>query len=53
MARVLISLPDKLLEALSNYCVSYNYNRSECIRRAIRDVVYGDSDVMREEEDET
>lgn len=36
MARVIISLPDPLLEELDSYAHDNIYNRSECVRHAIR-----------------
>ncbi len=36
MSRIIISLPDELLEDLDVYCEDLRYNRSECIRHAIR-----------------
>ena len=39
MARIIISLPDELLQELDDYAEDRMYNRSECIRHAIRLVV--------------
>jgi len=36
MARIIISLPSELLEQLDDYATEQFYNRSECIRHAIR-----------------
>jgi metal-responsive CopG/Arc/MetJ family transcriptional regulator len=37
--RIIISLPPELLEELSSYCEQNNYNRSECIRHAVRELI--------------
>lgn len=37
--RIIISLPKELLELLDVYCKEKKYNRSECIRHAIRIIV--------------
>lgn len=39
MARIIISLPDELLKALDVYKDQRQYNRSECIRHAIRELI--------------
>ena len=39
MARIIISLPDRLLEELNEYTEERSYNRSECIRYAIRNLI--------------
>ena len=39
--RIIMSLPQELLDALDAYCKEHNYNRSECIRHAIRELVEG------------
>jgi metal-responsive CopG/Arc/MetJ family transcriptional regulator len=39
MARIIISLPDELLQELDTYAEDRMYNRSECIRHAIRLIV--------------
>jgi metal-responsive CopG/Arc/MetJ family transcriptional regulator len=36
MARIIISLPSELLDELDNFATEQFYNRSECIRHAIR-----------------
>ncbi len=36
MSRIIISLPEKLLNVLDAYTEENGYNRSECIRFAIR-----------------
>jgi metal-responsive CopG/Arc/MetJ family transcriptional regulator len=36
MARVIFSLPSELLEELDTYVEKNKYNRSECLRHAIR-----------------
>lgn len=36
MARIIISLPVELLQELDTYAEDRMYNRSECIRHAIR-----------------
>lgn len=44
--RIIISLPLELLEELDLFCHRYNYNRSECIRHAVRELIErkGDKD---------
>ena len=37
--RIIISLPGDLLTELDGYVKKYSYNRSEAIRRAIRDLI--------------
>jgi len=37
--RIIISLPKELLAVLDKYCEEHTYNRSECIRHAIRELV--------------
>lgn len=39
MTRIIISLPQELLKDLDVYCKDNRYNRSECIRKAIRDLL--------------
>lgn len=39
MARIIISLTDELLEELNEYTQRRSYNRSECIRHAIRNLI--------------
>ena len=36
MARIIISLPSELLDELDDFATDQFYNRSECIRHAIR-----------------
>ncbi len=36
MARIIISIPQELLDELDKYVKENQYNRSECIRHAIR-----------------
>lgn len=36
MARIIISLPKELLTELDAFCKENQYNRSECIRHAVR-----------------
>lgn len=36
MSRIIISLPDELLNELDKYAKFHLYNRSECVRHAIR-----------------
>lgn len=36
MARIIISIPQELLDALDQFTKENQYNRSECIRHAIR-----------------
>ncbi len=40
--RIIISLPPELLEELTTYCDENNYNRSECIRHAVRELIKKD-----------
>ena len=37
--RIIISLPPELLVELDAYCKKHNYNRSECIRHAVRQLI--------------
>jgi metal-responsive CopG/Arc/MetJ family transcriptional regulator len=37
--RIIISLPPELLVELDAYCKKHNYNRSECIRHAVRELI--------------
>jgi metal-responsive CopG/Arc/MetJ family transcriptional regulator len=39
MAKVIISLPDELLEKVDRYCDDFEYNRSEFVRFALRAIV--------------
>lgn len=39
MAKVIISLPDALLAKVDKYCQDENYNRSECVRTALRRLI--------------
>jgi len=39
MAKVIVSLSDKLLEVIDNYCVEFKYNRSEFVRYAVREIL--------------
>lgn len=39
MAKVIISLSDKLLKMIDDYCEKYEYNRSEFIRHSVREVL--------------
>lgn len=39
MARIIISLPQELLTDLDTYCKDNKYNRSECIRHAVRSLI--------------
>lgn len=39
MARIIISLPNELLKDLDVYSNENKYNRSECIRHAIRELL--------------
>lgn len=46
--RIIISIPQELLNILDEYAKDNNYNRSECIRHAIRELIlqkkkYGNS----------
>ena len=36
MAKIIISLPDELLQAVDKYCIDFQYNRSEFIRFLMR-----------------
>jgi metal-responsive CopG/Arc/MetJ family transcriptional regulator len=36
MTRILLSLPDALLQAINTYCITHHYNRSEFMRHAAR-----------------
>ncbi len=40
MSRIILSIPTDLLKDLDSYCVILRYNRSEAIRKAIRDMVH-------------
>ena len=44
--KVLLSLPDKLLEDLDKVCAEKSYDRSEYIRMLIRDSLYFDEDTV-------
>jgi len=37
--RIIISLPEELLIELDDFCIKHNYNRSECIRHAVRELI--------------
>lgn len=37
--RIIISLPIDLLKDLDIFCKEHNYNRSECIRHAVRELI--------------
>ncbi len=39
MAKVIISLPDELLNKVDQYCQDFKYNRSEFVRFALRAIV--------------
>jgi metal-responsive CopG/Arc/MetJ family transcriptional regulator len=39
MAKIIISLPDELLEKVDLYCTENDYNRSEFIRFALRKLI--------------
>jgi hypothetical protein len=58
MARIMVTLPDNLLEAADKYCEKYDYERTEFIRSSIRQKVYGKptepiipKDILKEAED--
>jgi metal-responsive CopG/Arc/MetJ family transcriptional regulator len=36
MTRILLSLPDSLLQDINTYCKTHHYNRSEFMRHAAR-----------------
>lgn len=40
--RIIISLPEELLIELDIFCKKHNYNRSECIRHAVRELIEED-----------
>jgi metal-responsive CopG/Arc/MetJ family transcriptional regulator len=40
MAKIIISLPDDLLEKLDEYCRENIYTRSELIRRGLRPILF-------------
>lgn len=40
MARIIISLPEELLEELDQFRQEQSYNRSECVRHAIRKLLW-------------
>lgn len=40
MTKVLLSLPDNIIQDLDTYCSKLNYERSEFIRMIIREVIY-------------
>jgi metal-responsive CopG/Arc/MetJ family transcriptional regulator len=52
MARIIISLPSELLEELDDYCDNHKYNRSECIRHAIRLLIQKQRYEQNDKEDE-
>lgn len=37
--RIIISIPQELLDQLDVYAKENNYNRSECIRHAVRELI--------------
>lgn len=39
MAKIIISLPEELLDKVTQYCVENDYNRSELIRFALRKLI--------------
>lgn len=39
MAKIIISLPDELLKKVDQYALLKNYNRSELIRYALREII--------------
>lgn len=39
MAKIIVSLPDKLLELVDEHCEQFKYNRSEFVRYAMRKVL--------------
>jgi metal-responsive CopG/Arc/MetJ family transcriptional regulator len=39
MAKIIISLPEELLDKVADYCKKHSYNRSELIRFALRSVI--------------
>lgn len=39
MAKIIISLPDELLNKVDLFCVDNDYNRSEFIRYALRKLI--------------
>lgn len=48
MARVIISIPDELLEELDTYARENTYNRSELVRHAIRHLLRGAAYVQKD-----
>lgn len=44
MARIIISLPQELLDELDQYSDTNMYNRSECVRHAIRKLMKQEGD---------
>lgn len=48
MARIIISLPVELLQELDAYATERKYNRSECIRHAIRMMVHKEDNYVVE-----
>lgn len=49
MARIIISLPVELLQELDQYAGNRMYNRSECIRHAIRMMVQREETYVAQE----
>ena len=45
--RIIISLPAELLIDLDEYVKKNKYNRSECIRHAIRDLIQDKTNVQK------
>jgi len=50
MARVIISIPDELLEELDSYAHQNTYNRSELVRHAIRLLLRGAQNARKDYE---
>ena len=40
MSRIIISIPQELLDDLDNFSKDQSYNRSECVRHAIREMLW-------------
>jgi metal-responsive CopG/Arc/MetJ family transcriptional regulator len=43
MAKILLSLPDKFIEEVDEFCKDKSYTRSELIRQALREKIKNES----------
>lgn len=46
--RIIVSMPKDLLTELDAYVEKHKYNRSECIRHAIRQLIQGNHESVQE-----